>query len=45
MFENVDLPIIIKNHEGNYVAYENENIQKSTFKGAKGWNEMVLKNV
>lgn len=45
MFENVDLPIIIKNHEGNYVAYENENVQKSTFKGAKGWNEMVLKNV
>lgn len=45
MFENVDLAIIIKNHKNEYVSYDGKNVQKSTFKGAKGWNEMVIKNV
>ncbi len=45
MFEEVDLPIIIKNHNDEYVDFTTKDIQKSTFKGAKGWNEMVLKNV
>jgi len=45
MFENVDIPIVIKNHKGKYVETKVKNIQKSEFKGSKGWNEMVLKNV
>lgn len=45
MFKNVDIPIIIKNHKDEYVDFDSSNVQKSTFKGAKGWNEMVLKNV
>lgn len=45
MFENVNRAIIIKNHKGEYVQFFSKNVQKSTFKGSKGWNEMVLKNV
>ena len=45
MLENVDTPIIIKNHKGEYLNCDIKKVQKSTFKGSKGWNEMVLKNV
>lgn len=45
MFENVEKPIIIKNYEDKYVNVNLKNIQKSTFKGSKGFNEMVLKNI
>lgn len=45
MFENVDIPIVIKNHNGKYVETKVKSIQKSEFKGSKGWNEMVLKHV
>ena len=45
MLKNVEIPIIIKNHEGKYLDCFIKNIQKSTYKGSKGWNEMVLKNV
>lgn len=42
MFENVDLPIIIKNHKNEYVDCNIENIKKSTYQGSKGWNEMIM---
>lgn len=45
MLENVKVPIIIKNHDGKYINVRLKNIQKSTFKGSKGFNEMVLKNI
>jgi len=45
MFKNVDKAIIIKNHKDKYVDFDSKNVQKSTYKGSKGWNEMVLKNV
>ena len=45
MLKSVDIPIIIKNHKDEYLSCDIKNIQKSTFKGSKGWNEMVLKNV
>lgn len=45
MLENVDVPIIIKNHKGEYLKCKIKNIQKSTYKGSTGWGEMVLKNV
>lgn len=45
LLEKVDVPIAIKNHEGNYLSLSNPELQKSSYKGAKGWNEMVLKNV
>tara|TARA_B100000809_G_scaffold240984_1_gene263792 strand:+ start:946 stop:1740 length:795 start_codon:yes stop_codon:yes gene_type:complete len=45
LLENVDVPIAIKNHKGEYISIMGNNLQKSSFKGAKGWNEMVLKNV
>jgi mannosyl-3-phosphoglycerate phosphatase len=45
MLENVDVPIIIKNHKGEYLNSQIKNIQKSTYKGSTGWGEMVLKNV
>lgn len=45
MFENVDIPIAIKNHLGEYVECDVKNLQYSTFKGSLGFNEMVLKNV
>ncbi|NCB11704.1 MAG: HAD-IIB family hydrolase [Erysipelotrichia bacterium] len=45
MLENVDVPIIIKNHKGGYINCNIKNIQKSKYKGSTGWSEMVLKNV
>lgn len=45
MLQVVDTAIIIKNHKDQYLHLELENIQKSTYQGSKGWNEMVLKNV
>ncbi|ANW97335.1 mannosyl-3-phosphoglycerate phosphatase [Wenyingzhuangia fucanilytica] len=45
LLASVDIPIAIKNHEGNYVNLPTNKLQKSTYKGAKGWNEMILKNV
>lgn len=45
MLKSVDLPIIIQNHKGKYLDLDIKNIQKSSYKGSKGWNEMVLKNV
>ncbi|RXJ69624.1 mannosyl-3-phosphoglycerate phosphatase [Halarcobacter ebronensis] len=45
MFENVKNPVIIKNYENSYVNFNSKEAKKSTFKGSKGWNEMVLKYV
>ena len=45
MLEKVDLPIVIKNHKGEYLDVEIPNMKKSTFQGSTGWNEMVLKYV
>ncbi len=45
MLKNVEVPIIIKNHKDEYIKTGIKTVQKSTFKGSKGWNEMVLKNV
>lgn len=45
LLKNVNTPIVIKNHKGEYLNTNIDSIQKSTFKGSKGWNEMVIKNV
>jgi mannosyl-3-phosphoglycerate phosphatase len=45
MLENVDIPIVIKNHAGEYTQTDIKNIQYSTHQGSLGFNEMVLKNV
>ena len=45
MFENVDTPIVIKNHLGKFVECNLENLQYSSYQGSCGFNEMVLKNV
>jgi mannosyl-3-phosphoglycerate phosphatase len=45
MFENVDIPIAIKNHKGEFVECDVETLQYSTYQGSRGFNEMVLKNV
>lgn len=45
LLENVDIPIAIKNHQGNHLKTTSKNLEKSSFKGAKGWNEMILKHV
>lgn len=45
MLENVDIPIAIQAHDDSYIDVSISNLQKSSFKGPKGWNEMVLKNV
>lgn len=45
MFENVDQAIAIKNYHGEYVECDVANLQRSTFMGSKGFNEMVLKYV
>lgn len=45
LLENVECPILMKNHYDSYIDIDIKNLQKSSFKGAKGWNEMVLKNV
>lgn len=45
MLERVDVPIVVKKHDGSYLETGLQEVQKSTFEGSKGWNEMVLKNV
>ena len=45
MLENVNVPILMKNHRDEFIECDIKNIQKSTCQGSKGWNEMVLKNV
>lgn len=45
MLKVVMIPIVIQNYKGEYVELNQKNIQKSSFQGSKGWNEMVLKNV
>ncbi|WP_139956977.1 HAD-IIB family hydrolase [Flavicella sediminum] len=45
LLNSVNIPIAIQNHKGEYVNLMNAKLQKSSFKGAKGWNEMILKNV
>lgn len=45
MLESVDNPIVIQKPNGSYLEIGLANIQKSHYPGAKGWNEMVLKNV
>ncbi len=45
LLNNVEVPIAIKDHKGNHITITNNQLQKSSFKGAKGWNEMILKNV
>ncbi len=45
MLEEVNIPIVIKAHDNTYIDINIKNQQKSSFKGPKGWNEMVLKNV
>jgi len=43
LLESVTTPIAIQNHHGKYI--EVNKVQKSSYKGAKGWNEMILKNI
>jgi len=45
MLEHVDIPILIRKHDGSYLEMNVPHIQKSSYQGSKGWNEMVLKNV
>ncbi|MGY6650341.1 HAD-IIB family hydrolase [Wenyingzhuangia sp. IMCC45574] len=44
LLENVTIPIAIQNHYGEYISVDKKRFQKSSYKGAKGWNEMILKN-
>ena len=39
----VDVPIIIKRHDGTYLDYPKA--KKSSWQGAKGWNETVLQEL
>lgn len=45
MLEHVDIPILIQKYDGSYLETNVPHIQKSSYQGSKGWNEMVLKNV
>lgn len=45
MLERVNIPIVIKRDDGTYLETDIKNIQRSSYPGSKGWNEMVLKNV
>lgn len=45
MLEVVDIPIAIKNNNDEYLSLDILNLQKSTYQGSSGWNEMILKNV
>ncbi|WP_223890777.1 mannosyl-3-phosphoglycerate phosphatase [Sulfurovum sp. TSL6] len=45
MLEHVDIPILIQKYDGSYLETNVTHIQKSSYQGSKGWNEMVLKNV
>ena len=44
MLEVVDTPIVIKNHNEQYLDIDVPNLQKSSYQGSLGWNEMILKN-
>lgn len=43
MFERVDLAIIIKNHLDSYIQTNLPKVLKSSYKGSKGFKEMILK--
>lgn len=45
MLERADVPIVIKKYDGSHLETGLERVEKSTFIGSKGWNEMVLKHV
>jgi mannosyl-3-phosphoglycerate phosphatase len=45
MLKSVHVPILIQKHDGSYLESDISNLQKSSFPGSKGWNEMVIKNV
>ncbi len=45
MLERVDVPILIQKYDGSYLETNVPHIQKSSYQGSKGWNEMVLKYV
>jgi mannosyl-3-phosphoglycerate phosphatase len=45
MLEVATTPIVIQNHKGEYIDIDLESLQKSSYQGSKGFNEMVLKNV
>ncbi|HHH20153.1 MAG TPA: HAD-IIB family hydrolase [Campylobacterales bacterium] len=45
MLEGVDVPILIQKPNGSYLETNLPKIQKSSYPGCQGWNEMVLKNV
>jgi mannosyl-3-phosphoglycerate phosphatase len=45
MLEVVDTPIVIKNHNDEYLDLDLKKLQKSTYQGSLGFNEMILKNV
>jgi len=45
MLEVVDIPIVIKNHNEQYLDIDVPNLQKSNYQGSSGWNEMILQNV
>lgn len=45
MLEHVDIPILIQKYDRSYLETDLPHIQKSSYAGSKGWNEMVLKYV
>jgi len=45
MLEHVDIPILIQKHDGSYLETTLSHIEKSSYQGSKGWNEMVMKYV
>lgn len=45
MLEQVDIPIAIQAYDNTYIEADIKNLNRSSFKGPKGWNEMVLKHV
>ncbi|RMA97757.1 HAD-IIB family hydrolase [Hydrogenothermus marinus] len=42
LLEKVDIPILIKKHDGSYIDINLPNLIKSTYEGSKGWNEVVM---
>ena len=45
MLQSVDLPILIRRHDGSYLQTDIPNIHKATYQGSIGWNEMVMQYV
>lgn len=45
MLNQVNMPILIQKYDKSYLDTDIKNIQKSSYSGSKGWNEMVLKHV